>query len=114
MEFEVFNPDGKPVSELPVIWGFNNGGPPDWLSGQLLADDGEFLGGHICSNEAFMPSDLGCEKGTRPDRHETFRAHFPGGYRMEFVGGKDVAAHKGIKDAYALHVAKYRPTTGEK
>lgn len=92
----VVNPYGKRLDDLPVIYGFNNGGPPGWMSAVLLAEDGECLGGHCCSSEAYMPADLGILEGTRPDRHETFRAHYPDGYRMEFIPGHLVRDHAGL------------------
>lgn len=99
-EVEVFNPHNKPVEELPVIYGFPNGrfGHDD-LCGQLLAEDGTPLGGHVCSNEYFMVGDLGVSKGSRPDRHEGFRKHYPDGYRMEFVEGAQVKTHPGLEAA---------------
>ena len=84
-----FNPHNKPLAELPVIFGFNNGGSPGWYSAVLIAEDGEGLGGHCCSSEAYMPHDLGILEGSRPDRHEGFREHYPDGYRMEFVHHTD-------------------------
>lgn len=52
------------------------------------------MGSHVCSNEGYMPSDLGVLHGTRPDRHEKdFIPHYPGGYKMEFVGSKDLPHH---------------------
>jgi hypothetical protein len=105
-KFAVFNPLNKPSEELPVIWGFNNGGPYGFMSGCLLADDGEALGGHCCSNEGFMYGDLGILEGSRPDRHETFRRHYPDGYRMDFVAGDDVQTHPGLEAAHQKHIAK--------
>ena len=35
--YAVFNPHDKPVEELPVIMGFNNGGSDGWYSGCLIA-----------------------------------------------------------------------------
>lgn len=100
MQAAVYNPHGKPVSELPYIWGFNNGGSPGWYSGQLIAEDGMGLGGHLCSHECYMPGDLGILEGSRPDRHESFRKHYPDGYRMAFVSHGDVLAHGGLKLAF--------------
>ena len=100
MKKAVFNPHNKPVEQLPVIYGFNNGGSPGWYSGVLLAEDGHALGGHVCSSEFYMPGDLGIIEGSRPDRHETFREHYPDGYRMEFVSAPDVMTHAGIEAAY--------------
>lgn len=96
----VFNPHGKPVDELPVIYGFNNGGSRYWRHGQLLAEDGTALGGHACSDEGYMPHDLGILEGSRPDRHEHFRAHYPDGYRMVFVPRSEADTHPGLEAAY--------------
>lgn len=98
-----YNPHGKPVEELPAIYGFNNGGSPGWYSGCLLAEDGEGLGGHICSSEGYMPHDLGILEGSRPDRHESFREHYPDGYRMEFIGADSVMSHEGLEAACQLN-----------
>ncbi len=100
-ENAVHNPNAEKVAELPVIYGFNNGpswGPND-LEGALMAEDGTYLGSHICSSEGFMPHDLGVIEGSRPDRHEGFREHYPEGYRMEFVGGPQVKTHAGLQAA---------------
>lgn len=83
--YAVFNPRQKPIEELPVIMGFNNGGSPGWYSAVLISEDGIGLGGHICSHEGYMRHDLGIYEGTRPDRHKSFREHYPDGYRMTFV-----------------------------
>lgn len=107
--FAIYNPHDKPVDELPVIYGFNNGGSPGWYSGCLLAEDGEALGGHICSHEAYMVHDLGVAEGSRPDRHETFREHYPDGYRMDFVPAKDVQTHPGLEAAYQRNQARRVP-----
>ena len=96
----IFNPHGLPIEALPVIYGFNNGGSPGFLSAQLLAEDGTALGGHCCSAECYMPHDLGILEGTRPDRHEDFREHYPDGYRMEFIGAARVRDHAGLNAAY--------------
>jgi hypothetical protein len=102
----IFNPHNRPVEELPVIYGFNNGGDYGFMHAILLAEDGTGLGSHLCSSEAYMPADLGILEGTREDRHEGFREHYPDGYRMEFVRGCDVVAHKGLNEAYRLNQLK--------
>jgi hypothetical protein len=53
-----------------------------------------------------MPHDLGVTDGSRPDRHETFREHYPDGYRMDFIPGKDVLSHAGLEAAYQRNQAK--------
>lgn len=104
--YAVHNPHNKPVEDLPVIYGFNNGGGGGFLSAILMAEDGTCLGGHCCSSEAYMPSDLGVLEGSRPDRHEAFKEHYPDGYRMDFVSYEDVQEHEGLRKAFRLHDAK--------
>lgn len=89
-QYAVFNPNNLPVESLPVIFGFNNGGSRGWYSAQLIAEDGTSLGGHCCSHEGYMRHDLGIIEGSRPDRHEEFRKHYPAGYRMAFVTYSEV------------------------
>ena len=101
----VFNPQHRSVDTLPVIYGFNAGGPHGCMAAILLAEDGTRLGGHFCSSEAYMPSDLGVLEGTRDDRHEGFCKHYPEGYRMEFVGYDEVPRHIGLAAAIKLHAA---------
>lgn len=102
-DYEVFNPHDKPVEALPVIYGFNNGGARGWLSGQLIAEDGAGLGGHVCSCEGFMYGDLGITKGSRPDRHAGFKSYYPDGYRMDFVPASDIADHKALNLVFELN-----------
>lgn len=104
--YAVYNPMGKPVADLPVIYGFHNGGSDNWLYAQLIAQDGTALGSHICSSESYMPHDLGVLEGTRPDRHEEFQTHYPDGYRMEFVSHADVRTHEGLQAAITANQAK--------
>lgn len=93
--FANYNPYNKPLDKLPVIVGFNNGGSPGFMHGQLVAEDGNGMGSHLCSSEGYMYGDLGINKGARSDRHEGFREHYPDGYRMAFIKGKNVKNHKG-------------------
>lgn len=103
LNIAVFNPQGKELSKLPTIYGFNNGGSPGWMSAVLIAEDGTLLGGHCCSSEAYMPADLGVLEGTRPDRHEEFQKHYPDGYKMEFVRYNDIDNHLGLLKAIELN-----------
>ena len=103
--FAVFNPKGVPLADLPVIYGFNNGGAERFLEAHLLAQDGHHLGSHICSHECYMPHDLGVVEGSRPDRHETFRAHYPDGYRMDFVSLHDTLSNPGLTEAIRANAA---------
>ena len=99
-KFAIFNPHNKPVMELPTIYGFNNGGSSGMYSAVLLAEDGTGLGGHLCSDERYMLHDLGILEGARLDRHETFRKHYPNGYRMDFVSSARVMSHPDLDAAY--------------
>lgn len=99
---EIHNPKNIPADDLPIIYGYNDGGHGPFLSARLIAQDGERLGGHGCSHEGFMRGDLGIDAGSRPDRHEEFRKHYPGGYRMEFVGLSQVSEHEGLRRALHL------------
>lgn len=110
--YEVYNPHNRPLEELPVIYGFNNGGSKDFWYAQLITQEGLGIGSHVCSHEVYMPHDLGCIKGTRPDRHEGFREHYPEGYRMEFVGEKDIPTHKGLQEAIAKAKVLYETNSG--
>lgn len=111
--YAVHNPHGKPVSELPVIYGFNNGGGPYFLDALAISEDGAVLGSHACSAEGYMPHDLGVIEGSRPDRHkDSYRPHYPHGYRMDFVPLADVPDHEGIALATQRHIAK-RKEAGE-
>lgn len=98
MKNSIFNPKDLPVEDLPIIYGFNNGGNPGMLDAVLMAEDGTYLGSHCCSSVAFMPGDLGIIEGTRPDRHKSFEKHYPNGYRMEFV--LDPKEHAGLMASY--------------
>lgn len=104
----VFNPHGKPIEELPVIYGFNNGGSPGWYSAIALSEDGTCLGGHCCSHECYMEHDLGITEGSRLDRHtDDYQKHYPNGYRMEFISSENIKTHAGL--TRALEAANAKP-----
>ena len=106
--YAVYNPLNKDVEDLPVIYGFNNGGSNMFLSAVLVAEDGTHLGGHACSSEGYMPHDLGILEGSRPDRHEEFKKHYPDGYRMDFVGYVEVLGHSKLISAIEKSKEKYK------
>lgn len=107
MSFAVYNPNGHDVGDLPVIYGFNNGGPVDFLTGVLIAQDGTVLGSHICSNEYFMYGDLGITEGEAPQRHVAFQKHYPDGYRMDFVPRDKLKDHAGLNEALRLNTEQH-------
>ena len=111
--YAVYNPLNKELTELPVIYGFSNGGSAGWLAADLIAEDGTYLGGHICSHEGYMPSDLGVLEGTGKDKHEDFKKHYPNGYRMEFVGLEQIRAKTNVGFEAALVKAIEKTKGGE-
>jgi hypothetical protein len=113
-QYAVYNPNNQSVSDLPIIYGFNNGGRTGLLSAQLIAEDGTPLGGHACSSEGFMLGDLGILEGERTDRHEGFKKHYPNGYRMDFVSYDDVRSHEGLKKAFELNILQKPEPEGSK
>ena len=88
-----------------VIYGFNNGCSTGYCEGVMLAEDGHYLGNAGCSHEGYMTHDLGILEGSKPYRHETFRKHYPDGYRMDFVPMSDVRTHPGLSEAYRKNQA---------
>ena len=68
-----------------------------------MGDEGTILGSHWCSHEFYIPDDLGVREGSRPDRHETYKKHFPNGYEMEFVRASDIADHVGLQESFKLN-----------
>lgn len=108
-KYAIYNPHNKPIEELPFIYGFNNGGSIGWYSACLISEDGEGLGGHICSHECYMLADLGILEGTADYRHDDdFKKHYPDGYRMDFIPSSEVKDHEGLKKAYELNQQKYK------
>ena len=109
-KWAVFNPNNAELTELPVIYGFNNGGSSGFFEGCLMAEDGTDLGGHGCSNEGYMLHDLGILEGARPDRHATFREHYPDGYRMAFVPYSEFEKATELHEALKRSDEKHKET----
>lgn len=85
---------------LPVIYGFNNGGPASFLTGIAMAEDGEFLSSHVCSCEGWMQHDLGMD-GICTWKHEIYNKKYPNGWRTEFVSYRDIPGHEGLQKTLA-------------
>lgn len=89
----------------PKIYCFSNVvGGGDGIA-YAMAEDGNVLGSRWCSNEFYVPIDLGVREGCRLDRHETYAKHYPDGYEMEFVRAADVKTHPGLIAAFARNQA---------
>jgi hypothetical protein len=102
-----YNPHNKPIEELPIIFGFRNGGSEGWMQALAISQDGKVLGGHVCSSEGYMPHDLGILEGTREDRHTNdYQKHYPGGYRMRFIPSSEIETTPELLAALELAKAK--------
>lgn len=110
----VFNPMDVDPATLPIIYGFNNGGSPGFYYAQLIAEDGEVMGSHLCSHEGYMPGDLGIIEGHRADRHESFKMKYPSGYRMCFVPYDEVDTHPGLEEACLRNQAESERVEAER
>lgn len=97
-----YNPGGLRVDQLPVIYGYN-AGPPGGpcFRAVALAEDGTVLWTHGCTDEGYMPADLNLL-----GPFGQYEAHYPGGYRCEFVPSS--TEHAGLQAA----VAKSLPAGG--
>ncbi len=88
---------------MPKIYCFSNVVGGGEGVAYAMAEDGTILGSHLCSNEYYVPKDLGVIEGYRPDRHETYKKHYPNGYEMEFVKSSDIDTHEGLQKAFKLN-----------
>lgn len=74
------------------------------LQAITIAEDGTILGSHCCSDEGYMPHDLGIIDGCRIDRHtESYQVHYPNGYQMDFVPSEDIDKHELLQQAFKLN-----------
>lgn len=88
--------------DKPQIFAFLNGGSPGWFQCLAMAEDGEVLSGHVCSNELFVPHDLGV---TSDWKHDKYRQKYPDGFRVVYVPNAEVEAHVGLQAAFAKNAA---------
>jgi hypothetical protein len=104
----IYNPNNLPENDLPIIYGWNNGGRAGFMQGRIVAQDGTLLGQHLCSNEGYMVSDLGMRPELNKWRHEDFKKHYRDGYRTEFVSYERCKPHMGLNAALAKLDAKLK------
>lgn len=71
------------------IYAFVNGGSRDWWNVVAVADDGECVGGHVCSHPCFGPGDMGCTAQDWSNKREKYAEKFPEGYTLEWIDNLD-------------------------
>ena len=85
----------------PKIYVFCNSCSHEWHSFMAIAEDGTYLGGHICSSHCFAAHDMGViETGWKRD---VYAKHYPEGFHVVLVD--DPKTHSGLQAAYALNQA---------
>lgn len=109
--YHVYNPLNKPEEELPIIYGFNNGGNPGFYSAIALAESGHDLAGHICSTEGWMPLDLGFHDAGFIHKREHYRQHYPEGYRTIFLERDELSTDTGFLAAIERNKELYADQT---
>ena len=62
-----------------------------------LAEDGECLASHMSSCELWAQHDIGINSDWK---HDAYRAHYPDGYRLEWVDTDKLESHGGFKAAF--------------
>lgn len=78
--------------------------------GVALAEDGEALGSHMSSSEAWLRVDLGVdpftsEAPTGKEHREDYAKHYPNGFEVEWV--PDPVNHPGYMAALKLNKERY-------
>ena len=87
------------TTRKPKIYCFLNGGQREWWNVLAIAEDGTTLAGHVCSSPSFFRHDIGI---TSDWKHDKYDAHYPNGWTLEWVDREDIAAHKGLQQAFKL------------
>lgn len=70
------------MNEKPTIYAFINGGSPGWFEVMAIAEDGEFLAGHISSSVSWAQIDIDHEQ-----KHEHYRRKYPDGFQFLWLDG---------------------------
>lgn len=103
-----FNPNNKPLSSLPIIYGYDAG---DQVA-LVITADGRPLGGTAGIKD---DDSMRCVLGITEDATERrtlrvsdeeiearmgwYKEHYPNGYRTEFITASDTASHRGLVNA---------------
>ncbi len=68
--------------------------------GYALAEDGNGLGSHLSSGEEWSKHDMGL---TSDWKHDSYLAHYPDGFELEWIDEKDLDNHLGWQEAFKLN-----------
>ena len=89
-----------PENRLPTIYGYAE---PFEMTGDVIAiaiaEDGTQLSSHLSSHEGWAAEDLGMNGVWKQVKHKEYAAHYPHGYKTEFVPSHEVARHAGLQAA---------------
>lgn len=81
------------------IYAFNNGGSPGWYQAIALGEDGQIVGEHICSHEAWVPHDLGAD-GRSNWQHDNYdKVYGKGNWTIKYIKPNEIEDHSGLKEA---------------
>jgi len=69
-------------SAPPRIYVWCNSCAPQWHVMAAIAEDGTYLGGHVCSSHGFGPHDMGL---VGEWKHEGYDEHYPDGWELVWV-----------------------------
>lgn len=80
----------------------------DDYSGFALAEDGEFICGHISSSPKFSQSDMGYvgDTGLGKQKHAKYAAKYPDGYELVWLDEIELETHEGFQATWKLHQAQ--------
>lgn len=105
----IHNPHDQPLDSLPVIYGYCKGGG-FLLRGIVVAEDGTLFGGYAHRTDEGLQKSLGMIEGSRPDRQEVFRDHYPDGYRTQYVTFREFRAGTVPGLVRALELSQEKPS----
>ena len=101
-----------PENRLPTIYGYAE---PFELTGDVIAvaiaEDGTQLSTHLSSHEGWAAEDLGMNGVWKQHKHEEYAAHYPHGYKTEFVPSHEVERHAGLQTALQKYSAAHADAT---
>jgi hypothetical protein len=84
---------------MPKIYCFTTSATGGQGQAYAIAEDGTILATHWCSEEFYVPNDLGVTPGGMgTSKHRLYEMHYPEGYDMEFVSVRD-SRHEGLRVA---------------